>query len=475
MSRRLPLALLLFVCAACGPKVGADDDIGDDDQVPDIDAASPSIDARSMMPDSGIAYPDAPPYDGGNCSDWQCDNPVVDGCGGPDTCNNGFDEDCDGNVDEGCTCQSGAVQSCFRGPPGRRNVGACVDGQQTCQGTGEFAHWGPCTGGITPQSDACDSQDNDCNGCADDNPACCTVNLTCPGPGDLPEGTPFVDYVIDGTQFFGGTAQSWTWTVTGGPCDQLFVSIGQQPSYTLTGANTSTLTLHPKLSGDYTVHLVIVGSDGTTYECTFIVHIGGPGLRVELCWDTAGSTDIDLHVHRPGTSTRWFALPAGGTNNDDCFYSNCKLGGTINWGYASTPVAQCDPAGQLGWTGFCRNPRLDVDNISLQSRPENMNVDVPENGQNYRVMVHYYGGTSVATHPLVNVYCGGHLKATYGAAPDQLANFNTPGYYNAGLMWRVVDVSPIMTGSDTTDCTLTPLHPPGQPTGYWMTNNDSNY
>jgi hypothetical protein len=475
MGTRLAL-LLLLVVAACGPSVsGADDDVGgDDEQVPDIDAMR-SPDAR-RSPDSGIAYPDAEPYDdGGNCSNWECANPVDDHCnpGGGDECNNGTDEDCDGNIDEGCSCQSGAVQACFRGPPGRRNVGACVDGTQRCTGSGEFTYWGPCEGGITPVSDACDSQDNDCNGCADDNPACCVVELQCPGPGDLPEGQPFADYIIDGTQFYSGAVTSWSWTVTGGPCDQMFVGIGQLPSYTLAGANTSTLTFRPKLSGDYTVHLTIVAADGTVYECTFIVHIAGPGLRVELCWDTAGSTDIDLHVHRPNTTTNWFTTGLG-NNNDDCFYANCKVGGNINWGYASTPVAQCDPAGQLGWTGFCRNPRLDVDNISLQSRPENINVDVPEADQKYRVMVHFYSGTAL-THPIVNIYCGGYLRATYGAAPDQLQGFDDSGGYNAGEMWRVVDVAPIMSGSETTDCTLTPLHPPGQMTGYWLTNDVSTY
>jgi cytochrome P450 len=43
----------------------------------------------------------------------------------------------------------------------------------------EFGYWGDCTGGITPSSESCDTQDNDCNNCADDNPACCVVDLIC--------------------------------------------------------------------------------------------------------------------------------------------------------------------------------------------------------------------------------------------------------------------------------------------------------
>ena len=488
MGSRLAFAFLVVVgvsLAACGPSPrneGNGD--GDGGGSGTIDANPNDPDARDLpMTDSGIAYPDAEPYsDGGSCSDWVCETPVDDGCmpGTPDVCGNGTDEDCDGDVDEGCTCQSGAVQSCFRGPPGRRGVGSCVDGMQTCQGSGEFTFWGPCEGGITPTAEACDTQDNNCNGCADDNPECCVVNLSCPGPGDLPEGSPFVDYVIDGSAFYSGAVTSWTWEVSGGPCDQLFVSNGQNPSFTLSGANTSQLTFRPTLSGDYTVHVTIVAADGTVYECTFIVHVAGPGLRVELCWDTTPSTDIDLHLHRPGTTTRWFALPNGSNNTDDCYYSNCKASSffsVANWGYANSPIAECagGPEGaQWQNLGYCRNPRLDIDNISLTAVPENINVDIPENNGTYRVMVHYYSG-SVATHPLVNIYCGGYLQGTYGAAPDVLTGFNSGSGYNSGLMWRVVDVTPAVVGGMTTGCTLNPLHPPGQTSGYWLTNNDSSY
>jgi len=160
----------LFVFgSACGPSPQGGG--GDGGGSGDIDA-DPTVDpdARStqMIDSGGIAYPDAEPFgDGGSCTGWECETPVADGCmpGTPDICGNGTDEDCDGEVDEGCTCQSGAVQACFRGPPGRRGVGSCVDGMQTCQGGGEFTYWGPCEGGITPSTDVCDTQDNNCNGC----------------------------------------------------------------------------------------------------------------------------------------------------------------------------------------------------------------------------------------------------------------------------------------------------------------------
>ena len=89
-------------------------------------------------------------------------------------------------------------------------------------------------------------------------------------------------------------------------------------------------------------------------------------------------------------------------------------------------------------------------------------------------MVHYYSGSTVA-HPMINIYCGGHLKATFGQAPDLVTGFNSGSGYNSGIMWRVVDVAPVVSGGITTDCVVTPLHPPSLPSGYWITNNDSSY
>ncbi len=496
MSRpliRLACLLATAALAACGPSSGNNNNDDDDDGGGGtIDADPNRIDASSPIDgtpvDATIAYPDAEPFtDGGACVDWMCENPVEPNCnvGGPDICGNGTDEDCDGDIDEGCGCTAGAVQSCFRGPPGNRNVGNCQDGSQTCQGSGEFTYWGPCVGGIAPSSDVCDTLDNDCDGCVDDNPACCVVELSC--PSSMPDGQPFQNYVIDGTMFYSGLVTSWTWTVQGGPCDVL---LAPSTSYTLTGANTSQLTFRPTLSGDYTITVTIVTADGQTLSCTFLVHIGGPGLRVELCWDRTGQTDIDLHVHRPGTTTPWFSTtPTGSTvNADDCYYMNCKAGAfsnLANWGYANSPLAQCSggPEGAQ-WTtlGYCRNPRLDLDNISTVGRPENINIDVPVNNATYRTMVHYYSGSG-AVHPLVNIYCNGNLLGTYGQAPDQLTNFTTSGGFGGGNMWRVVDVT-TMVGTtdangdgfvDTTGCTLNGLHPPGMTSGYWVTTGDRSY
>ncbi len=72
----------------------------------------------------------------------------------------GVDDDCDGAVDEGCTCQNGQTQGCYTGPNGTQNVGICTGGTQTCSG----GQWGPCLGEVTPGSEACDTLDQDCDG-----------------------------------------------------------------------------------------------------------------------------------------------------------------------------------------------------------------------------------------------------------------------------------------------------------------------
>ncbi len=421
------------------------------------------------------SLPDAPPPDGppGSC-EWACETPIETGCvyAAPDVCGNGLDDNCNGSIDESCPCQSGAVQSCFPGFPARRSTGACVEGSQVCQGSGATSAWGLCEGVLGPTAETCDSQDNDCNGCVDDDPACCAVELRCPGPGSLPDGTPFHPYIIDGTAFYAGTVLHWSWSVAGGPCDRMLSSQSQVAGFSLSGSNTSQLTIHPTLSGELTVNVTMTLPDGTTLRCTFLVHIAGPGLRVELCWDTTPNTDLDLHLHRPGTTTPWFQNPVGTTNPDDCHYINCKQDSfpdVADWGYAKTPQPDCPP----GWPAAgCDNPRLDLDNLNLPGVPENINVDVPEDNGTYRILVHYYTGMMpMTTHPMVNIYCDGHLEATYGAAPDVVTGFDVPGYGpNLGPMWRVADVT-----TAAGDCTVEPLHPPSQTTGYWVTYDDPSY
>jgi hypothetical protein len=76
------------------------------------------------------------------------------------------DEDCDGAIDESCTCRTGELRDCYAGPVGTLDEGLCAAGTQTCQNSA----WGSCAGQTLPAAETCDSAntDQDCNGVEDD-------------------------------------------------------------------------------------------------------------------------------------------------------------------------------------------------------------------------------------------------------------------------------------------------------------------
>lgn len=65
-------------------------------------------------------------------------------------------------------CMAGATASCYTGPAGTEDVGACQTGAQTCAPDG--MSWGPCVGDVVPQPENCATpEDEDCDG---QTPAC---------------------------------------------------------------------------------------------------------------------------------------------------------------------------------------------------------------------------------------------------------------------------------------------------------------
>jgi hypothetical protein len=348
----------------------------------------------------------------------------------------------------------------------------------------------------------CDGLDNDCNGCVDDL-AGCAAELHCPGPGDprTPDAQPYVPYTLDAARFYpGDDVLAYQWQIGGSPCDRMFAAIDPSAtqssgklSFNLTRADQRQAQALFTLSGSYEVTLRVLTSHGEL-SCGFTVHVRAPGLRVELCWDKTGpaarsardAVDLDLHLAKAGSTAEFFS----GT---DCYWETCRGAATL-WNYAkTTPIQSCSGASAQNYQtyallGYCPNPRLDADNrLDANSASkyvtENISLDVPKPGDRFRVMVHYGTNLSadalgddagvlpaVETHPIVNVYCNGELRGSFGGVPEQLGDPEEVGLSSPGAMWRVADI----VSADGT-CTVNPLVPPKVGFGYWVSGFDESY
>jgi hypothetical protein len=423
------------------------------------------------IPDAGS---DASDGGGGDAS-----APCGSKCGPVELCDPahlGYDDNCNGLVDEGCICTPGQAHWCFAGDPAYRNTPGCFDGTELCT---ELGNWGPCTGGVQAWGP---------NPCYQNNTDMCHAITA--------EPYATVD-LSTGLGMFGANAEPGaTYTVV---CP---MGVSQCPS--VMGASS----FNPQQSGEYEVtYTKMVAGDANPVSCTFPLIVGAPGLRVELSWDhhlTDMGVDLDLHVHQPINTDPWGISPPA---EQDCTWSSCVVTDftppqdfgspkwfadppampptPVNW-YLSPTLADntCynDPRGvgqewsQLGLG--CHNPRLDSDNITCDDSitdpndpdycaPENVNIDYPPSGQWIRVGVHYYNnhGLTYDVHPDVKIFCNGALAADLGPAgfymPSSPVTFEAADGAGGGQGNRFWIVADVVFTSDTcgaTDCVVQPLY-----------------
>ncbi|HEY1117678.1 MAG TPA: hypothetical protein VGE43_08230 [Acidimicrobiales bacterium] len=380
-------------------------------------------------------------------------NPCGTECGPEELCDGvhqGLDDNCDGTVDEGCPCNPGQANDCFKGDPSYRQSEGCFPGTMRCS---EFGQWGSCDGGAHAWGDE-PCQEGSLEGC------------------HAITAVPFqVVNLKSGTGVFSDGADAESWTVE---CPE-----GIEPCPAVSGANPQD-DFQPLQSGEYTVTYTKT-VDGQEESCTYPLYVGARGLRVEITWNFPVQTDLDLHMLQPG-----LVGPINRAGDaSDCGYNNCTIddfqsgSGYPEWFPLNAPPGDpvawyLDPVQELNSCYFaprgvgqewrdlgrgCHNPRLDLDNISCDPSatdvndssfcaPENINIDFPPQDQWIRVGVVHYSGSP--QQPTMKIFCDGALKAVLG--PE---GFNAPVNLSSGV-WIAADVA-FVEDECSSECVVSPV------------------
>ncbi|MCA9547836.1 MAG: hypothetical protein KC613_25705 [Myxococcales bacterium] len=379
----------------------------------------PTGDAGPLAPDAG----DRPPRD----------------CAAQETCENTFDDDCDGIVDEGCACRQ-AEKACYSGDPRDLQVdGACRAGTQSCQ----LEFYGPCVGQVLPQPEICNGLDDDCDGQADEGTECANQPPRALCPPDQ-EGPPLALYPLEGgyEDPDGDAMVRATWSVREAPAGS---TARPDP------ANALRSELFADLQGSYLLELEVEDAAGQRGRCTTRINAeaSGDGLRIELVWNAGAAddaSDVDLHLKR-APNAQWHDSADDG---DDCHWRNCSVcsnegaGGGEAGCRALLSDLNRNPAGpppQVEWSRPLSDddPRLDLDDVQGQG-PENINIRAPQAGT-YRVGVHYWDddgfGDSTVT---LRIFCGGQLARAYDPvvlrASGRNGNDDTEFWEVADVAWQ---------------------------------------
>lgn len=125
----------------------------DDGGVPDAGPVVVDAGPRDCLDEDGDGYGDGP-----DCLGLDCDETDGDVHEGAEELCNDVDDDCDLGLDEGCACPLGQSRSCGT------LQGECRIGFQVCA----TEAWSECDGATPPEPEACDGEDNDCDGDVDE-------------------------------------------------------------------------------------------------------------------------------------------------------------------------------------------------------------------------------------------------------------------------------------------------------------------
>ncbi|HRI68401.1 MAG TPA: MopE-related protein, partial [Polyangium sp.] len=138
-----------------------------------------------------------------------------------ENCGTTVDDDCDGQINEGCVCTPFATRSCYSGPGGTAGVGICRSGTQTCNSAGTA--WGVCTGEVLPGVESCKNNlDDDCDNAT--NEGCAALNCQ--------------DFYVE--DFNDGNAGSITGVYKVDWCNSYVATAANTPACMLPGQTTRT-------------------------------------------------------------------------------------------------------------------------------------------------------------------------------------------------------------------------------------------
>lgn len=274
------------------------------------------------------------------------------------------------------------------------------------------------------------------------------------------------------------------WVVRRDDCDAIL----PQPTFTAVGTGGPVFDLTPGRPGLYRIALEVETLSGEQDSCELVVRYASRGVRVDLCWDTSTTVDVDLYVHTPLNQKPYYG-PGGSleptylasrVTEDTCNPANCGpfvFDARPLFELPDSPLEFCEAgpsAADYFDAGHCPNPRSGRDNNQSDATgtSEIVQIDNPRDGDVYRVMVQNYDNAPAVPH--VFIYCG--EEQVFVGLPGAPDSFVTDQERLPGVLWRAADIN-TFTVSDRggMGCFVTPLEHPNFPETPYVTVNEIAY